>query len=326
MFGCRRARLPILISLLVGLPTLEPSFAARPQAPIPDMAALERRLAEAEAGGDWTSALEAAVALNERHEEAHVESLFRVARLQARLGQTDRALETLERLSRAGLIDVGRVRGDEAFAALRDHPRFKSAAQAMWLKGYLWLLERPERDTYQQPARVLDVLAFRAGERVADIGAGSGYFTRRVARAVGPTGLVWALDIRQEILNYLQAMVAQDGLTNVRPRVVTPDDPQLSDGQVDTILMVDTLHYVKDRAAYARKLRAALAPGGRVVIIDFVPKPIEQRPWGPPPSQNMSREEVDQAMAAAGLVPVRVHDFLTEQFFVEYGPGDTLAR
>jgi hypothetical protein len=83
-------------------------------------------------------------------------------------------------------------------------------------------------------------------------------------------------------------------------------------------MMVDTLHYVKDRAAYARKLRAALAPGGRVVIVDFRPRPLEERPWGPPPEQKMSREEVDAAMAEAGLFPARVHEFLAEQFFVEY--------
>lgn len=323
---CLGTRLPFVLTLVVGLSWTGPSLAAQPQSSVPDTAALERRLAEAEAAGDWPTALDAAVALNERHEEAHVESLFRVARLQARLGQPERALETLERLSQAGLFDVGRVRGEAAFADLRNDPRFKAATQAIWLKGYLWLLERPERDAYQQPARVLDVLALRAGDRVADIGAGSGYFTRRVARAVGPTGLVHALDIRQEVLDYLQATIAREGLTNVRARVVSPDDPQLPDGVIDMILMVDTLHYVKDRAAYARKLRAALAPGGRVVIIDFVPKPFDQRPWGPPPSQNMSREEVDQAMAEAGLVPVRVHDFLTEQFFVEYGPGDPRAR
>lgn len=287
-----------------------------PTAPDPDL--LDRRASAAEAAGDWAAALEAAVSLNEVREEAHVEALYRVARLHARLGHSEQALACLERLAHVGLLDVGRVRRDEAFAPLRDDPRFKAAAQAIWLKGYLWLLERPERDAYQQPDRVVETLALRPGERVADIGAGSGYFTRRIARAVGPAGMVWALDIRREILDYLEARGAREGLTNVRSAVVAPDDPQLPSGQIDTILMVDTLHYVKDRAAYAKKLRAGLADGGRVVIIDFRPKPIEQRPWGPPPSQEMSREEVDAAMAEAGLVPARVHDFLTEQFFVEY--------
>jgi len=161
-------------------------------------------------------------------------------------------------------------------------------------------------------------LALRPGERVADIGAGSGYFTRRISRAVGPAGVVWAIDIRPEILAVLDERARREGLSNIRLQQVDADDPQLPAGRVDTVIMVDTLHYVKDRAAYARKLRAALAPGGRVVIVDFVPRPVEERPWGPPPEQKMSREEVDAAMAEAGLVPARVHDFLAEQFFVEY--------
>jgi ubiquinone/menaquinone biosynthesis C-methylase UbiE len=155
---------------------------------------------------------------------------------------------------------------------------------------------------------------------VADIGAGSGYFTRRIAPAVGATGVVWAIDIAPEVLDYLEARARRGGLANVRVQRVQPDDPQLPAGGIDTILMVDTLHYVKERESYAKKLRAGLAPGGRVVVIDFVPKPPEERPWGPPPEQKMSREEVDAAMAEAGLVPARVHDFLTEQFFVEYRP------
>jgi hypothetical protein len=82
--------------------------------------------------------------------------------------------------------------------------------------------------------------------------------------------------------------------------------------------MVDTLHYVADRAAWLKKVRAGLAPGGRVVVIDYIPKSEEERPWGPPPEQSMSREEVDAAMAEAGLAPSKVHGFLPEQFFVEY--------
>ncbi len=112
-----------------------------------------------------------------------------------------------------------------------------------------------------------------------------------------------ALDINDTLLELLRGRVADSGLTNIEVAKVERDDPRLAPGGVDTILMVDTLHYVKDRPAYARKLAAGLAPGGRVVIIDFLPKPIEERPWGPPPEQKMPREEVDAAMAAAGLVP-----------------------
>lgn len=304
-----------LLFLLVLLP-----LAARAEAQASGRAALEERLAAAESTKDWASALAAARERDALAEAEHAETLYRVARLHALLGHHDEACEALARLGTAALFDVGRIRRDEAFAALREDERFKKAERAVWLRGYLWLLERPERDDYQKPDEVMAALAFRTGERVADIGAGSGYFTRRVSRAVGPGGVVWAIDIAPEVLEYLEQRSRREGLDNVRIQRVEADDPQLPPGGVDTILMVDTLHYVKDRAAYAQRLRAGLALGGRVVVIDFVPKTLEERPWGPPPSQKMSREEVDAAMAEAGLAPARVHDFLTEQFFVEYRP------
>jgi SAM-dependent methyltransferase len=291
---------------------------AQAEPPSPERAALERQLARAEQTKDWAAALEAARPLEDLAEGEHLEAVYRVARLQALLGQREAACESLERLGQAGPFDVSRVRRDEAFAPLREDERCRKAVRAIWLRGYLWLLERPERDAYQEPDEVMAALAFRPGERVADIGAGSGYFARRVSRAVGPAGVVWAIDIAPEVLEYLEARARREGLGNIRIQRVQPDDPQLPAAGVDTILMVDTLHYVKERAAYARRLRIGLAPGGRVVVIDFLPKSPEERPWGPPPEQKISREEVDAAMAEAGLVPARVHGFLTEQFFVEY--------
>jgi ubiquinone/menaquinone biosynthesis C-methylase UbiE len=279
---------------------------------------LEGELAAALAAGDDERALTLAVRVNDAIEPRHVDALYTVARLHARLGHEKEAFDWLERAGAAGLLSVQELRADEAFAALREQERFLALTRAVWLKGYLWLLERPERDVYQLPARVIETLALRPGERVADVGAGSGYFTVRLARAVGEEGTVWALDINETLLEHLRRRVGEEGLTNVRVAKVAADDPGLPPGGVDTVLMVDTLHYVRDRAAYARRLRAGLAPGGRIVIIDFRPKPLEERPWGPPPEQKMAREEVDAAMAAAGLVPAAVHDFLSEQFFVEY--------
>jgi hypothetical protein len=84
--------------------------------------------------------------------------------------------------------------------------------------------------------------------------------------------------------------------------------------------MIDAIHYVKDRAAYAKKLRTALAPNGRVVIIDYRPKPMSERPWGPPPEQQFPKEQMDGEMAAAGFKVLKSFDFLPEQFFVIYVP------
>lgn len=181
---------------------------------------------------------------------------------------------------------------------------------------YIAMLERKERDVFQKPDEVMRALALRPGERVADVGAGSGYFTLRVARAVGPSGRVLAIDVNPDLLELLDRRAKEAGLANVTSRRVEKDDPDLPPAGIDTILMVDMFHYVKDRAVYARKLRAGLAPGGRIVVIDYLPW--AGCPGAPRPERRLSRESVDEAMAAAGLAPARVHEFLPEQFFVEY--------
>ena len=186
---------------------------------------------------------------------------------------------------------------------------------------YLAMLERPERETFQKPKQVMAALALRPGERVADIGAGSGYFTIPVAKAVGPKGVVWALDIRQPMLDYIARRLQTEKLTNVKLKLVPAGDPQLPPHDVDTILMVDIYHYIhfeKRGAEYARKLPPGLAPRGRIVVIDYKPKSFNERPWGPPEEQQMSRETLDRYMAAGGFKPVKVHSFLPEQYFVEY--------
>lgn len=306
-------RPPLPAALALAL--LAVSAAARAAEPPP---ASPNPLEAALAAKDWTRALPLAEEAAESAGQAWAESLLRVARVQALLGKGAEACDSLERAHAAGYLDVHSLRKDEAFVALRNDPRFQKVTKAIWLKGYLWLLERKERDAYQKPDEVMRALALKPGERVADVGAGSGYFTLRLARAVGPTGSVLAVDANADLLAHLDGRLKEGGLGNARTLLVPKDDPKLPAGSLDTVLIVDTLHYVKDRAAWLKKVRSGLAPGGRVVVIDFVPKSVEERPWGPPPSQWMSREEVDAAMAEAGLVPGKVHGFLTEQFFVEY--------
>lgn len=285
---------------------------------VPSSDDLATFLRGADAATDQARALPFAEEASEAAQGTYVESLYRVARIHALLGQRKEALDALQRAHEAGVVDVFELRQDAAFAALKGDERFKSLSKAIGVKRYIAMLERKERDSFQKPDEVMRALALRTGERVADVGAGSGYFTLRAARAVGPTGEVLAIDINGDILEFLDGRLREAGLTNVKTLRVGKDDPQLPAAKVDTVLLVDTLHYVSGRDAYAKKLRAGLAPGGRVVVIDYTPKPWAERPWGPPPEQNMSREEVDEAMAAAGLFPSKVHTFLPEQFFVEY--------
>lgn len=267
--------------------------------------------------GDFARALELTLRLQEAAEIAHIAALYNVAALQARVGDTEAAYEWLGRALEAGFWDFGHLRRDEDFAALRTEQRFETLWRGAWSKQYIAMLEREERDVFQMPDEVMSALALRPGERVADVGAGSGYFTLRVARAVGSTGSVLATDIRQEMLDFLGHRLEEEQVENVELKLVEKDDPQLPAGAFDTILLVDVWHYIRD-AAYAAKLREGLAPGGRVVVIDYRPKPFEERPWGPPPVQQTPREELDAHFASAGLVPTAVHDFLPEQYFVEY--------
>jgi SAM-dependent methyltransferase len=313
--SARRA-VPALLAALLVLST--GSLLAEDPKPAPDISALAARHQAAMAAGDWAAAAKAGEELVTAVAPLHFDTAYAVAAAFCQMGQTELAYAWLEEAKGAGYWDVWTMRKDERFAAIRDQERFKTIARQMRARTYIQMLERPERESFQKPDQVMAALAFKPGERVADVGAGSGYFTTRVAKAVGAGATVWAVDISNEMLAYLTDRIKWENIPNVKPHKAIPTDPQLPPGGFDTILMVDTLHYVKDKAAYAAKLRAALAPGGRVVIIDYTPKTMEERPWGPPPEQQFSRQELDAAMAAAGLAPVKVHEFLPEQYFVEY--------
>jgi ubiquinone/menaquinone biosynthesis C-methylase UbiE len=178
--------------------------------------------------------------------------------------------------------------------------------------------ESPERAKWQKPDEVVAALKLEPGERVADVGCGPGYFTIPIAKAVGPTGKVWAVDIEPQMLARARQHAVAAGLANIEYVHGVADDPLLPSGVVDTILIVNTFHHFSDCRAYVAKLRKALVPGGRIVNIDFTPKLQEQRGFGPPLEMQLRREVVDQDMAAAGLRPVKVHEFLPEQYFVEY--------
>jgi len=283
----------------------------------PALPALREAYGAARDAGDPARALEIAERAYVATLVPHLESLYAVTATHAALGDEDETYEWLERLLDAGFWDFRRLRDDPDFAAFRDRERFVRMWRGAWAAQYIAMLERTERDEFQQPERVLEALAIRPGERIADVGAGSGYFTVRLARAVGAGGSVLATDIREEMIAHLDARLEREGLENVRTLLATADDPMLPAGAFDTILLVDVWHYIRD-PAFARRLRDGLAPGGRLVVVDYRPRPWEERPWGPPPEQQTPREEVDAHMAEAGLLPVRVHEFLREQYFVEY--------
>ncbi len=134
--------------------------------------------------------------------------------------------------------------------------------------GDLSIFESPGRDQRLQIDRVMDVLGLAAGKHVADIGAGSGWFTVRAAKRVGPMGVVYAVDINPEAERYITDRAHKENLLNVKPVLSTPDDPQLPANSVDAVLLLKTYHEVAHPVTLLRNLRPALRPGAKVGVID----------------------------------------------------------
>jgi ubiquinone/menaquinone biosynthesis C-methylase UbiE len=176
---------------------------------------------------------------------------------------------------------------------------------------YARVLEDPARDEWQKPQAVLEALALKPGEAIADIGAGSGYFARRFARLGGK---VYAVDIDEGLL----AIVRKDAPANLVTILGAPNDPRLPEKSVDTIFFCDVLHHIENRAAYLPKLLKALRPGGRVVNIDFYKKPL---PVGPPEAMKLSEEQVIAEFKAAGFRLTKRLDLLPYQYFLEFEPA-----
>ncbi len=144
----------------------------------------------------------------------------------------------------------------------------REIAQVMGHEGAEWL-DRPEREAEEQPTKLLDALAIRKGDVVADVGAGSGYFTFRLAQRVGPRGKVLAVDIQPEMLQLIQERAEQRGLKNVELVLGKIDDPKLPASGVDLILLVDVYHEFSHPWEMTRAMVRSLKPGGRLVLVEY---------------------------------------------------------
>jgi arsenite methyltransferase len=173
---------------------------------------------------------------------------------------------------------------------------------------YARILDDRDRETWQKPQEVLEALALRPDEVIADIGAGTGYFARRFAPRVAK---VYAVDIDEKLLGIAKAGAP----ANLEAVLAAPDDPRLSERSVDTIFFCDVLHHIDDRPAYYQKLRKALRPGGRIVNIDFYKKPL---PVGPPEAMKLSEEQVIGELKAAGFRLSKKFDLLPYQYFLVF--------
>ena len=141
-------------------------------------------------------------------------------------------------------------------------------AQVMGMGGADWLV-RPEREAEEAPDAALDAIAIERGATVADIGAGAGYFTWRLAERVGPAGKVYANDIQPEMLVLLRKNIEARHLTNVETVLGAIDDPKLPAGRIDLVLMVDVYHEFTEPEKMLRKMRESLKPDGRLVLLEY---------------------------------------------------------
>ena len=141
-------------------------------------------------------------------------------------------------------------------------------ANVMGYQGADWL-DREERDIEEAPDTALDALDLTPGLVVADVGAGSGYMTVRLAQRVGPAGRVYATDIQPEMIELLRERLAAENLTNVVPVLGLVDDPKLPEGSIDLEILVDVYHELSAPQAMLRGLRKALKPGGRLVLLEY---------------------------------------------------------
>lgn len=183
----------------------------------------------------------------------------------------------------------------------------------------LGLLEAPDRDEWQRPHQILDALGIADASVVADVGAGSGWFTVRLARRVGPNGLVYAQDVQPEMLAAITRRVQREGLVNVRPVLGRGSDPRLPAGKLDAVLIVDVVHEIEDRVTLFRNLAAALEPVGRIGVVDF--RSGGAGP-GPDPGDRVAPEVIEGEAARAGLVLQRRETFLPFQYFLIFGRAD----
>jgi ubiquinone/menaquinone biosynthesis C-methylase UbiE len=126
------------------------------------------------------------------------------------------------------------------------------------------------RDDWQQPDEVISLLGIGPGTTVADVGAGGGYFTFRFADAVGDTGRVYAVDVDDSMIEYLEERAADEKRTNVRVIRGGFEDPMLPDGEIDVLFTCNTYHHIEDRVAYFGNVKQDLAPDGKVAIIDLI--------------------------------------------------------
>ncbi len=172
------------------------------------------------------------------------------------------------------------------------------------------------RGAWQRPAELVAALDIRPGQAVADIGAGTGYFNRHFARAVGDSGRVFAADLEPGLIAHMTERARAEGTPQVRPILAGADDPHLPAG-LDLVFLCNTYHHIDGRRFYFDRLRTRLRAGGRLVIVDFRPGDL---PVGPPPDHKLAPDQVAAELDAAGYALADSLDLLPYQYVLIFRP------
>lgn len=184
-------------------------------------------------------------------------------------------------------------------------------------KSYIGALEDPKRDAYQKPHEVLTALNIKPGEVIADIGAGSGYFSFRLAHFVGDKGKVYAVDVSPDMIRHVNRRIRETKTTNVVTILADNDDPLLPDRSVNRFFICDVWHHVENQTKYLSLMKKMLKPSGEVVMIDFHKKEL---PFGPPLQMKIAREDLIKQMEPNGFRLSKEHTFLPHQYFLVFAP------
>jgi ubiquinone/menaquinone biosynthesis C-methylase UbiE len=184
-------------------------------------------------------------------------------------------------------------------------------------------LEGPDRDLWQKPDQVMDALGIADGSTVADLGAGGGWFTVRLARRVGPQGVVYAEDIQEQMLESIDRRVKREGLRNVRMVLGASDDPKLPARRLDAVLIVDVYHEVTQPVEFLRNVKESLTPQGRLGIVEF--KRDGGGPGGPM-EERLNEADVVKFAEAAGFRLISRETFLSYQYLLIFGKNDMSRR
>jgi ubiquinone/menaquinone biosynthesis C-methylase UbiE len=184
-------------------------------------------------------------------------------------------------------------------------------------KAYIGALEDPQRDAYQKPHEVVHALGLKPGDIIADIGAGSGYFTFHLARHVGEKGKVYAVDVSPEMILRVNRRSREFKMNNVVSVLADSDDPLLPDQSVNRFFICDVWHHIENQTKYLSLMKKMLKPGGEIVMIDFHKKEL---PVGPPMNMKIAREDLIKQLDGNGYRLTKEHSFLPYQYFLVFVP------